>query len=238
MHDVISLKADIVCASWHHKKCVGKTLHCVKSDCLSSSTVKLCVSCIFILWLIILNLLNIGTKSVQPFRQWMWHLLCCLLRSNQGFTGQEQNLQESFMLIIINGNFTPLITGSGTPSTHRLGTRDSFLRGKMGGGDVKLTIHRHLAPRLEMAAALPLLCHTFSWGDVWLTGVGGGEWGWGTVFAFDIYVTREFLLNVISVVISIILIIHVHFSSGSLSTEDVFPLRKQKYTLKPISSSW
>lgn len=59
-----------------------------------------------------------------------------------------------------------------------------------------------------------------------------------TVFAFDIFVTREFLLNVISVVISIILIIYVQFSSGSLSTEDVFPLREQKYTFKLISSSW
>jgi len=68
-------------------------------------------------------------------------MLCCLLKSNRGFTGQEQNLQKSFVLIIINGKFIPLITGSGTPSTYRLGIRDSFLRGKMGGGGVKLTIH-------------------------------------------------------------------------------------------------
>jgi len=64
----------------------------------------------------------------------------------------------------------------------------------------------------------------------------GGEWG--TVFAFDIFVTCEFLLNVISDVISIILFIYVHFSSGSLSTDDVFPLKKDKHTLKLISSSW
>ena len=104
------------------------TVHCAKSCCLSSSTVKLLFPCIFILWLTILNSGTFWDKVNESG-------ICCVVSSDQFEVSLIRNkmLHRSSVLIIINSNFSPLINDCGAPSTYRLGTRSSFLRGKMEG---------------------------------------------------------------------------------------------------------